>query len=559
MGPFFLNITVILCIAALFAILFRILRQPLILAYILTGIVVSPFIAQDPSAKELISSFAELGITLLLFMLGLELRISELRTIGKVSILVGLFQMIVVFAAGYVYALFFGFSPLSSIYIGLALCFSSTIIAIKIISDKRDLSSLYGKIAVGVLLFQDFVAILALIILSSFTGSKMVLLGPIFFVLLKGLALFLVVFLLSKSVLPQLFNMFSKSQEMLFLVSIAFALGMAALVSSPLIGFSIEIGGLLAGLSLSNSLAQFQIAARVRALRDFFIIIFFVFLGTKMIFEGLISLLIPAILLSFLVLVFKPLSLMTAMAFLGYRKRTSYLLSIHLAHISEFSLILILLGNKLLHVENAAVSLITIVGVISFIASTYMIMYADKLFRLLHPFFNIFEKEVTHQELVGDLGELKDHVVIVGANRMGKSILDSLEGKGNDIIVVDFDPEIVASLKEKGIQTIFGDISDLDIQERLKLSQARLIVSTVTDLDDNLLLLKGLKDKQSKAKAVVIAEDHDDARELYKQGADYVVLPRLVGGQHVAKILRENHLDTIEQMRTRDMGYLQKK
>ena len=245
MGNFYAELTLIICLAAFISIVFRFLKQPPILAYILTGVIVGPLALFHIQDAEVMRSLSEIGITLLLFMLGLELRFSELKTVGKVSILTGLGQIIFTTIIGYILAIILGFSMIAAIYIAIALTFSSTIIIVKLLSDKKALNSLYGKISVGFLLVQDFVAILALIFLSGFTNGDSISVFEFLILILKAVVLFGWVIVLSRKVLPFVINKIARSSETLFLFSIAWAFGIAAVISSPYVGFSIEIGGFL--------------------------------------------------------------------------------------------------------------------------------------------------------------------------------------------------------------------------------------------------------------------------------------------------------------------------
>ncbi|MCL5438724.1 MAG: cation:proton antiporter [Patescibacteria group bacterium] len=560
MSSIFFEITIVICLVALFSIIFKILRQPLILAYILTGIIIGPLGQLQLTNKEILQTMSELGVTFLLFMLGLELKIGELKSIGKVALTIGVAQIIFTTLIGSLISLILGFPIATSIYIGLALAFSSTIIVVKLLSDKRDLDSLYGKIAVGTLLVQDLFAILLLIIFSSFsnnagssTGFSVI---NSSFALIKGFVLFGFVFFLSKTILPKIIDVIAKSQEALFLVSIAWLFGLTALVSSPLIGFPIEIGGLLAGLALANSIANYQIVARVRSLRDFFITIFFVSLGLSTNFSTINQIIVPAIGISLFVLIGKPIIIMLIMGITGYRKRTSFLTGITLAQISEFSLIFIFLVNKLGQVQNEIVSLIMLVGIISFVLSNYMIFYGNKLYRNLAPYLKYFERKSTHKELIDGVGELKDHVVLIGVHRVGKSILEALRDEKEQVVTIDFNPDVVSELKKRKVSSFFGDATDLEIMEHAKLDDAKLVISTVPDIEDNLHLIKELNNHNRRAKIIVLANSDDDAKALYKAGADYVILPHLIGGKHIAKILRENNLDKIKDFKEKDLSYL---
>lgn len=547
MSTIFLEITIIICLASLLSILFRLLKQPTILAYILTGIIVGPFGQLQFGNPEIFRTLAELGITFLLFMVGLELKFSDLRSVGKIAVITGISQIVFTSIVGYAIALLLGFSSIAALYIAIALTFSSTVIIVKLLSDKKDLNSLYGKISVGFLLVQDFVAILILMFLSGFSQANgaVISLADFGLILFKGFLLFAVILYLSRSVFPRLTDIIARSAETLFLFSIAWAFFVSAVVSSAPFGFSIEIGGFLAGLALANSSENFQIAARIRALRDFFITIFFVLLGMNMVFADINTIFLPALILAAFVLVGNPIIVMVIMGLLRYRKRTSFFAGLTVAQISEFSLIVVFMGNKLGHISNEVVALVTMVGVITFTLSSYMILGNNTLYRWLGRYLGIFERKDAHEEQIGKHKIFKDHVILVGANRTGQSILDELKDSGHQVVVIDFDPDIIKKLENQNVDSFFGDITDLEIQEVAQLASAKLVISTVTDIDDNFLLLQALAANNKRAKVIVVAQNQDEARELYKAGADYVVLPHLAGGRHIAKIISENKIENI--------------
>lgn len=557
MENIFLEVTIVILLASLLSIGFRFLKQPPILAYILAGVLIGPLALFKVNNQEVLQVMAEFGITLLLFMLGLELKISDLKSVGKISLITGIGQILFTSAIGYVISLTLGFSSIASLYISIALTFSSTIIIVKLLSDKKDLNSLYGKISIGFLLVQDFFAILALIMLSGFNTSDGTALSFLSFVqvIIKGAILFAAIIFLSKKILPRMLNKISYSSETLFLFSIAWAFGMAALVSSPRVGFSIEIGGFLAGLALANSNESFQIVSKIKSLRDFFITIFFVILGTKMVFAGFSDIWFPAIVFSLFILIGNPLIVMVIMGLLGFRRRTSFLAGLTVAQISEFSLIVIFMGSKLGHVSTEIVSLVTVVGVITFTFSTYMILNGNKLYKILNPYLRIFERKTVKEKIL-DLGELKDHIVLIGANRTAQTLINEIKNLDDKVIVVDFNPDVIEDLKEKNLSVLFGDISDLDIQEKVQLEKAKLVISTVPDIEDNLILIERMNYVNKFSKIIVVAQDRQDAKALYKAGADYVVLPHLAGSRQIAKILKEDSYQNIKDLKEKDLSYL---
>lgn len=534
----FVEVSLIIILAAILGIIAKILRQPAILGFILAGVIVGPLGLVKISNPDILDLMARLGITLLLFMVGLELSLKDLKTVGRVAFIAGIGQVVFTTILGFFIATLLGFNVITSFYISIALTFSSTIIIVKLLSDKKDLNSLYGKISMGMLLVQDFVAIAILILLSGFS-SPFYLSLPVEFLLIigKSLLLFTVVFILSIKFFPRIVDLVARSQELLFLVSIAWAVGMAALVSSPFLGFSIEIGGLLAGIALANSSEHFQIAARVKPLRDFFITLFFVILGMKMITSNISSLIIPSLVFSFFVLIGNPIIVMTVMGFLGYRKRTSFFTGLTMAQISEFSLILVILAHKVGHLSSDIVSMITFIAIITFTISTYMILYNNKLYQFFSPYLGIFERKQPLQEQISDFSDLRDHIILVGANRMGKKILEFLAKNEKKVVVVDFNPDIIKTTSQDNIHTLFGDISDPEVLERVNSKDARLVISTVPDFEDNIMLLNEIK-KMGNIKFIATADDETDAKRFYQAGADFVIIPHQIGGQHIATLLQ---------------------
>lgn len=557
MGSIFLEITVVIGLATLLAVFFRLFKQPPIIAYVLTGIIMGPLGVVSLHHTEVLEAMAQFGITFLLFMLGLELRLSELKSVGKVAAIAGFGQVIVTAIIAFGLSVLLGFTPLASVYIAIALAFSSTIIIVKLLSDKRDINSLYGRITVGILLVQDFVAIFALIVLAGLSseGGSITPLSLIL-TILKGVCLIALIAGLSKTVLPRVIKHISHSSELLFLFSLAWVFGIAAFVSSPWVGFSIEIGGFLAGLSLSNSVQHFQIASRVRSLRDFFITIFFITLGMEMVFSNTGAIIFPSIILSLFVLVGTPLIVLCVMGLLGFKRRTSFLTGITLAQISEFSLIMIFIGNKLGHVPDSVVTLITLIGITTFITSTYLILYGNPLYMKLHSLLRFFEKKKVVESMGENDREWKNHTVLIGANRAGEHVLEALLKKKHDVIVVEFDPDIVAQLKEQKVPVLFGDIADLEIQEAAQIKEASLIISTISDSHDNLILLESLKKQHRKPHTIILAHDKEDAHDLYKKGAEYVVIPHFSGGMHVSEIIAEEKYDQLDKLKAKSIKQL---
>ncbi|MBI4159881.1 cation:proton antiporter [Candidatus Wolfebacteria bacterium] len=539
-------------IAAALGILGRFLKQPIILTYIVTGLLIGLFGYFKPVDHEIFQTFADLGIMFLLFLIGLEINYDSLRLVGRISVIVGLLQIAVTSLIGYFIALAFGFSPLEALYIAVALTFSSTVIVVKLLSEKKDLNSLYGKITVGFLLVQDFVAILILIALAG-AGGEPTSRNALLLAAIKGVILFSVIFTVGRRLLPALLDRIAASKELLFLTGLAWCFGVAAVTLKA--GFSVEIGGFLAGITLANSWERYQIGSRMKSLRDFFILIFFVILGSSLASFSLAGLTFPIIALSLFVLIGNPLIVLAIMGLSGYRKRTAFLCGVAVAQISEFSFVLMALGLKLDHVSPQAMSLITAVGIVTIAVSSYLIMWSESIFRMLHRSLSIFERRRSRAEVVDGSINMGKPIILIGCHRLGRNILHHLEK--SDVLIIDFDPDIVALLRREGYATLFGDISDLEIFERAEFSKTKLVISTSPDFEDNARLLVAIKALQKPPIVIVRAEDEKDTERLYAEGANYVILPYLSSGQFIGQALGADfNLKNLEGLRKRDQRLL---
>lgn len=545
-----LEIAVIVCAAAILGILAKIIKQPIILAYLAAGLLIGYFGLFHITEREIYKIFSELGIMFLLFLVGLEINYSSLRLVGKVSLILGLTQIIFTFAGGLAISLWLNFDLITAIYISTALTFSSTVIVVKLLSDKKDLNSLYGKISVGFLLVQDAVAILLLIFLTGVEIDQDWAWGKIFLTVTKGIILFAAIVWLGRKILPWLFDKIAHSQELLFLVSLAWVFALTTLINK--IGFSIEIAGFLAGVALANSSEHYQIASRIKSLRDFFIIIFFIILGSSISLANWNEIgWQPIAIFSLFVLIGNPLIVLIIMSLLGYKKRTSFLTSLTTAQISEFSLILAALGLKIGHINQTTVSLITSVGIVTIALSSYLIIYGDQIFKRLAKILSFFEKKVTF-EAAWENTEFKKPIILIGCHRVGQSIAANLPKE--KLLIIDFDPDIVRQLNHQGFRCLFGDLTDEEILDKIDFAEADLVISTSPHLDDNLGLLAWLQKLYRQPRTIIRAETEAEAEILYRKGADYVLLPHLTAGQYLGKTIAiDSKMNILENLKEKDL------
>ena len=537
MAGVFVQISLVILVVLGVSLVMRILRQPLIIGYILSGIILGPFFLGFLPGIEAIDVFSEFGIAFLLFIMGLYLSPKVIKEVGKVSVIAGLGQIFLTALIGYLISILLSFSIITSLYIAIVLTFSSTIIILKLLSDKNDLENLYGKISIGFLLVQDFIAIIVLIFISSLSSG-----GDFFssigLTLLKGTALVLILVLISVYVLSRFQNFFAKSQELLFVFSIAWGLGIAS--AFYYIGLSIEIGALVAGVLLSVSPYQLEISSKLKPLRDFFIIYFFLLLGAQMTINNINTVIVPAVVLSILILIGKPFIVMSLMGFSGFTKKTSFLTALTTTQIGEFSLIIIALGAKVGHIPNEILSLITLTSLFTIAISTYLVLYSNKLYFKFSRYLSIFEKKEVREKI-----EIKEDpdVILLGYNRIGFGILNSLKKIKKSYLVVDFNPETIADLNKLKIPAIYGDVEDDALIKSLPLDKIKMAISTIPDFETNKFIVETIKRVNPKAIVILRAHTIEDALNLYKKKADYVLTPYFLGGEYLANMLSEEKTD----------------
>lgn len=497
----FSQIGVILALAAIGGILAQWLKQPLIVAFIVVGILLGPSGFEMVSYSSEIELFARLGIALLLFVVGLKLDLHVIRTVGPVALASGLGQVFFTSVVGYLIALMLGFDPVSAIYIAVALTFSSTIIIVKLLSDKREVDALHGRIAVGFLIVQDIVVVLVMIGLTAYgqADSNTSLGWEAVEIILKGGAMLITVALLMRYVLPGLLHRLAHSTELLMLFAIAWAV--IGATTGELLGFSKEVGAFLAGISIASTPYREQVAARLVSLRDFLLLFFFVELGATLDLSMLGSQVFAASIFSVFVLFGNPLIVMLIMGYIGYRKRTGFLAGLTVAQISEFSLILAALGLSLGHLNQEVVGLITLVGLITISASTYMILYSHQIYERYARFLSVFERRIPYREMNDGVGNDKRiEILLVGLGRFGASVASNLAKKGCDFIAVDFDPETVRRHSREGYDVRYGDVENPEFVASLPLDKIEWVVSTVRDGQINRMLLHGLRQHGYKGK-----------------------------------------------------------
>lgn len=536
------------------ALIMRLLRQPLIIGHIITGIIVGPLFLDFLQSDEIFQLFSEMGIAFLLFTVGLNLNPKILKEYGKTAIIAGVSQVVITSAVGFAVCQALGFDTISSFYIAVAISFSSTIIILKLISDKGDLEKLYSKISIGFLLVQDLI-VFALLFSLPLLNSSDTSIGSLLLVLGKATLLILVVIGFAKIIISRIHPYLSKNSELLFLFATAWGLGIAVLFRE--LGFPLETGALVGGISLALLPTRHEMIARLSPLRDFFIVIFFVLLGSQMALSGITASLTVAVVLAILVLIGNPIILMVIMGSMGYRRKTSFQTGLSVAQISEFSLIFIALGVTLGHIDQNILSMVTLIGLITIFGSTYLILYSDQIYNRIGPYLKIFEKKHTNEEREM---AAEPEIIIFGVNRIGFDFLENFRNKGERLLVVDHDPEIIKNFKDDGVSYLFGDAGDPEFLDNINMNKTEMIISTIPDFKTNMVIIRRSKNN-GKAPVMVVSHSISNALDLYKAGAAYVILPHFLGASYASDLAKKlvNKGESLTEVRNTHIAHLRKR
>lgn len=548
----FTEIAALLVLVAIIGFIGLLLRQPLIVSFIAVGLISGPSVLDIVQSQDQIKFLSELGIAVLLFLVGIKLDVKLIKSIGAVSVLTGLGQVAFTSIVGYFIGLAIGLDHMSSVYVAVALTFSSTIIIVKLLSDKKEIDSLHGKIALGFLIVQDLVVVVAMIVLATIgigaeAGSEESSSGisAIWQVVLSGSGLLLFVIIFVKYIANPLTAILAKAPELLVIYAIAQTALFAAIGES--VGLGIEVGGLLAGVALASTPYRESISARLAPLRDFLLLFFFIALGSTLDVSQLGTHVSGAVIFSLFVLIGNPLIVLIIMGAMGYRKRTGFLAGLTVAQISEFSLIFIAMGVSLGHIPHDILGLVTLVGIVTIAASTYMITYSHQLYNFFEPVIGFFERSDTPREQSNEqLSTTNYPVIIFGLGRLGTAIAVRLREKGINVLGIDFNPAAIKYWNTLGLNTEYGDMTDAEFVTELPLRHAQWIISTISNHhtglsyeDTGRTILQLTQAAGFAGKVSTVSQSKAETEELKLLGIDLVLEPFQDAADRASELLLE--------------------
>lgn len=536
----------------------RALRQPLLLAYIGAGLLIGPPGLGIVRNERTIADLSELGLAFLMFIVGLEIDLKKLVSSGRVGVPVALGQVILCSAIAYGAVLGLGFAGLPALYLGVASAFSSTMIVVKLLSDKSELDTVDGRITLGILLAQDVLAIVVLALQPNLQNPS---LAPITLSLVAGLGLVVGAFTVARYVLPPLFRWAAKSPEIVLISAVSWCLliGYVAVLAD----FSIAMGALIAGVTLSALPYTLDVVAKIRGLRDFFVTLFFVALGMQLEL-GSPRVLLSALALSAVVIASRFVTVTPMLGLAGFGPRVGILSAIALAQAGEFALVIVTIGLSLGHIDREVSSVMALTLVLTSTISTYMVMSNHRLARaFVHGLQRLGLREHADEAAVAAHGAAPPAIILLGFHRVASSLLHATRAatRNDAMHIVDFSPEVYQRLRAMQVPITYGDISHLDTLEHVGVEHASLVLSTVSDdflrSTSNMTLLRAVHRINPKARVVVCAETIAQAREMYAAGADYVVMPRLETARAFLDVLDAVAAGTLDALRAeavRDLG-----
>jgi len=551
--------------AAAFALPAYLLRLPLLLAYLAAGVALGPHLGFSIiKSSESIQTLSEIGLILLMFILGLEIDIRKLMQAGKAVLVNGVTQFLG--CALLAFALFgalgykVGSGSYELVYLAVACSLSSTLVVVKILSDRMELDSLTSRITLGILVLQDIWAIAFLAVQPSLDALSPIVLGTSL-----GKVLILVAFAwaFARYALPWIFARVGKQPELMLITAMAWCFGVCGLAS--FLGLSKEMGALVAGVAVASFPYHADIAAKIASLRDFFITLFFVALGLQIQVPNSGTIGLAAVIVVFAVLS-RVVTIFPVLYFLRYGNRASLVPALNLSQISEFSLVLAALGVSYNHLSNELFAGLVLALVATTLLSSLIIPNAHGLYRVLNRALEkvgfrdaILREDTTHTH------DGEPHIVLLGFYREASSLLQELVRRHShdalrQLLVVDYNPEAHQKLKELGVRAKYGDIGSSDVLRHLELEKAKILFCTIPDHllkgTSNLKLLRVLKGIAPEARVVVTAETIASARAMYEAGADYVFVPRIVSAHFLADALERIQSGNAEVIRKGAIEFL---
>jgi Kef-type K+ transport system membrane component KefB len=545
------DFAIVVVVATVLAILARKTKQPTIVAYLLTGILVGPVMLGLVTEDELIEVMAELGLGFLLFLLGIEMSFERIKDILRSIVNISIGQTILQTALAFAVAYALGFREMDVIVIALATVFGATPVIVKLLNDKDELKTLPGRIDVGVLVVQDIYLVTVLALVGAgLAGPPAELAVDIGRILGLMVLLGVVAYLSYRYLLPSLLRSAAQNEHVLFTTGIAWAF--VFILAGELFELGPEVGGFLAGLSLAQLPYSTEIRERMSPVTDFFIVVFFASIGLQLTADDLLAYWQEAVIASVVMMIGNFLIMFYLIDREQFTPETSFIGSINMTQVSEFSLVVGALAVTQELIAEDVLGYLGLMALLTMTASTYIIIYNYRIYEWAEPYLSRFESE-EKEDMELDVHE--GHAVIVGYDRIVRESLSAIREEFDEVVVVDRSPDQVDELQEADFEYIYGDFKHGDVRQEADVENAAFVLSMARQPEVNKHLLSEVGDD---AVTFVAAEHPEDASDLYEHGADYVILRHVLSGEmlgeHVADYLGDEEAferrirDTVDRL-----------
>lgn len=524
------SLALIVVVAALLALLSRKLRQPTVIAYIVTGLLLGStglgLISTSPATQLL----SELGLAFLLFLIGLEIRLEEIKEILKPTLVIAVSQMALVAVAGYGTAKLLRFTGIEAVIIAAAAMYSSTAVVVKLLADKDEITTLPGKIDVGILLVEDLAVVLILAVIETGAATPAKLVFSLAEIAAMVAAIGSLSYLSSRYLLPRVFHEISENRHAFFIHGVAWLFVMITVAAE--LGISTEIGAFFAGLALAQIPYSNELQERVRPLTNFFMAVFFVQIGLQLSPEVMGKYWQEALIASGILMVTKFSVLFALVDRAKFTPETSFKAALNKAQTSEFSLILGAVAVSQGLVGQGILGFLSMVAITTMGVSSYLISFNSRIYEAVDHLLERLESE-KKQDV--DVREIEEHLLVIGYDELAMRVLTEIEEYFDEIVVVDKNPMNTQELSESRYEYIYGDFSHPEIRKAARTKDADMVVSFAPDSFVN---RKTVEDAVREATLVVKAPDIESAAEFYEEGAHYVTIKNLLSSEKLGEYLK---------------------
>ncbi len=525
------DLAIIVVTATVVGIVARQTGQPTIIAYILTGLILGPVLFDVVAYEGLVEDFAELGLGFLLFLLGMKMRFDDVREILRPITNIAIWQTILQTALALAVAWALGFDPTEIVIIALATVFGATPIIVKILTDKDEITSMPGKIDVGVLIVQDIYLVVVLALLGADSLENPTEIATTLGVIFVMMA-FIGIFSLASSryLLPRLFREIADNKDVFLVVAIAWAFLFIAIAEG--FDLSVEVGAFLAGISLAQLPYSKELEDRITPITDFFILVFFATIGLQLEAAELLAYWREALIASAILMIGNFWIMFYLIDREGFSVETSFLGSINMIQVSEFSLVVGALAVAQNYIETEVLGYLSLMALVTMSLSTYVIAYNHSIYERVKPWFRRFESA---EKKDVELPTYSNHAIAIGYDEITERLLPVLEDRYGDVVIIDRKTEHIETLEAEGrYDYIYGDFRHGEIRKAANLKAASFVLSSTVQADVNRALLE---ETSAETTVFLEAERIEDARDLYDRGATYVVMSTYLTAERISEYL----------------------